>query len=103
MTAWRRTDPLTVFSFVCPLTSSLVSVKLLHLNPLSSSISLAQSSVALCSSLSIAREHVGARVLLQSVARASESVADGGLTALHIATGSARAHSRKRLMSSKFQ
>lgn len=88
---------------VRPLISLLRSVKLLHLNPLSSSISFAQSSGALCSSLSIAREHVGAQVLLQSAARASESVADGGLTALHLATGSeAQTHLRANQMRDNF-
>jgi hypothetical protein len=67
-------------------------VKLVHLNPLSPSVSLSQSSSTLTTSLSVSREHPGVSVLLNLVSRAVEGMADQGATLLHIATGLLRMH-----------
>lgn len=76
-------------------------VKLLHMNPLSPSVSLSQSSSVLTSALSVSREHVAVSVLLNLVARGSDNIADGGCTTLHIATGSASAHTQKAQQTSQ--
>jgi hypothetical protein len=67
-------------------------VKLVHLNPLSPSVSLSQSSSTLTTSLSVSSEHPGVSVLLNLVSRAVEGMADQGATLLHVATGLLRMH-----------
>jgi hypothetical protein len=71
-------------------------VKLLHLNPLSPSVTLSQSSSVLTTSLAISQEHPGVSVLLGLVARAVEGLADQGATMLHIATGSVHTQQLRR-------
>jgi hypothetical protein len=61
--------------------------KLVHMNPLSPSVSIQQSCAAFTSSLSLSRSNIGGAVLLQLVSRGLESIAEGGWTTLQLACG----------------
>lgn len=65
----------------------VVSAKVVHMNPLSPTVTLTHSSAILTSSLSISRENIAISVLINLVSRGVEQIADGGFTVLQIAAG----------------
>lgn len=63
------------------------SAKLVHMNPLSPTVTVSQSSALLTSALSISRDNIAVSVLINLVSRGVEQIADGGFTVLQIAAG----------------